>query len=79
MTISIVLPFVYLLVAGGINFMIEQWFMVFPYNPFARNLAIVLIFVAIGATGFFHFNRYYIAWPQAPATKNTYHIQPVKP
>lgn len=78
-TISIVLPFVYLLVAGGINFMIEQWFMVFPYNPFARNLAIVLIFVAIGATGFFHFNRYYIAWPQAPATKNTYHIQPVKP
>ncbi len=78
-SISILLPFIYLLVAGGINFMIEQWFKVFPYNPLARNLAIVLVFIAIAVTGFFHFNRYYIAWPQAPLTKETYHLQPVKP
>lgn len=78
-SITILLPFVYLLVAGGINFMIEQWFMVFPYNPFARNLATVLISVAIVAAGFFHLNRYFIAWPQSPATKEIYHFQARKP
>lgn len=78
-SITILLPFIYLLVAGGINFMLEQWFMVFPYNPFARNLALVLVFAAIAVTGFFHFNRYYVAWPQASATKETYHFQPQRP
>lgn len=78
-SMSILLPFIYLLVAGGINFMIEQWFTVFPYNPFARNLAIVLISSAMIVVGFFHINKYFIAWPQAPATKATYHFQPQKP
>lgn len=78
-SITILLPFIYLLVAGGINFMIEQWFTVFPYNPFARNLAIILITSAIIVVGFFHINRYFIAWPQAPATKATYYFQPQKP
>jgi hypothetical protein len=78
-TISILLPFVYLLVAGGINFMIEQWFLVFPYNPLARNLAIVLVSLALAVTAFFHINRYFIAWPQAPATKAAYHLGPLHP
>ena len=71
-TIAVLLPFVYLLVAGGINFMIEQWFMVFPYNPLARSLAVVLIAAAMGVTTFYHLNRYFVAWPQAPATKAVY-------
>lgn len=68
-TMAILLPFVYLLVAGGLNFMIEQWFIVFPYNPLARTVAVILILGAIGTTTFFHLNRYFVAWPQAPATR----------
>ena len=71
-TLAILLPFVYLLVAGGLNFMIEQWFMVFPYNPLARGLAVILIVGALGATTFYHLNRYFVAWPQAPATRAVY-------
>lgn len=78
-SITILLPFVFLLVAGGLNFMIEQWFMVFPYNPLARNLATLLIFLAVGITSFYHLNRYFVAWPQAPATKVVYRHQPSKP
>lgn len=75
-SITILLPFVFLLVAGGINFMIEQWFMVFPYNPLARNLATVLIVIAVSVTAFYHLNRYFIAWPQTPATKRAFSHQP---
>jgi hypothetical protein len=78
-SIAILLPFIYLLIAGGINFMIEQWFMIFPYNPFARNLAIILISIAIAVTAFFHINRYFIAWPQNPSSKGIYHIKAERP
>lgn len=75
-SVTILLPFIFLLVAGGINFMIEQWFVVFPYNPLARNLATILIVAAVLVTAFYHLNRYFIAWPQAPATKSTFSHQP---
>lgn len=73
---TILLPFAYILVAGGLNFMIEQWFMVFPYNPLARNLATVLIAIAVGSATFYHLNSYFVAWPQAPATRASFNHQP---
>lgn len=78
-TIAILFPFLYLLVAGGINFMLEQWFKVFPFNPLARSVAAVLIIAGIVTTGFYHINRYFIAWPQTPATKSSYNLPPQKP
>lgn len=75
-TITVLMPFIFLLVAGGINFMVEQWFLVFPYNPLARNLSSVLIVAAVVVTSFYHINRYFIAWPQAPVTKQTFNQQP---
>lgn len=75
-SIALLLPFVYLLVAGGLNFMIEQWFKVFPYNPFARTMAIILLLASVSVVTFYHVNNYFIAWPQAPATKEVFNIQP---
>ena len=78
-TIAILLPFLYLLVAGGVNFMLEQWFKVFPFNPLARSVAAVLIVAGVVTTSFYHINRYFIAWPQTPSTKTTYSLPPIKP
>lgn len=78
-TIAILLPFLYLLVAGGVNFMHEQWFKVFPFNPLARSVAAVLIVAGVVTTSFYHINRYFIAWPQTPSTKTTYSLPPIKP
>lgn len=76
---AILLPFLYLLVAGGLHFMLEQWFKIFPYNPLARSMATILIFVALATTVFYHINRYYVAWPQAPITKQVYTASPERP
>lgn len=78
-SLAVLLPFIFLLVAGGIHFMLEQWFKIFPYNPLARSLATILVFVALATTVFYHINRYYIAWPQAPVTKQTYSQSPRRP
>lgn len=66
---ALLLPFVYLLASGGIAFMISHWFKVFPINPFARSLAIVIMSLAITATAYYNLSNYFVAWPQAPATK----------
>jgi hypothetical protein len=66
---SILLPFVYILVAAGIAFMLQQWFTVFPRNPLARSLGWALISVAVVASCYYNLSHYFIAWPNAPATQ----------
>lgn len=75
----ILLPFIYLLVASGVAYMVEQWFKVFPSNPFAKILATGLLVGALLAVSFYHINHYFIAWPQAPITKSTFSQQPETP
>lgn len=72
---SILLPFVYILVAAGIAFMLQQWFTVFPRNPLARSLGWGLISIAIVASCYYNLSHYFIAWPNAPATKAVFSEQ----
>jgi hypothetical protein len=74
--IQILLPFIYLFVAGGFAHMLEQWFKVFPSNPFAKVTAIILITVSVGAVCTFHIRKYFIAWPQTPTTKTFFNEVP---
>lgn len=67
--VHILLPFIYLLMASGIAFMLEQWFRVFPFNPFARGLAYGLIAIAVLTVSWYNVQHYFIAWPQTPATR----------
>lgn len=74
--IQILLPFVYLFVAGGFAFMIEQWFKVFPSNPFAKATATTLIVISVISVGAYHMHKYFIAWPQTPITRATFNQPP---
>ncbi len=73
-SISIValLPFIYLHIAGGVAFMLQQWFVVFPRNPVARTFGAVLITCAVVGVSFFHIYSYFVAWPQVPETRSAF-------
>lgn len=62
-------PVLYLLAGGGIAFLLQQWFTVFPRNPVARFVAIVLICAGAGLCSYFHVYRYFVAWPHNQQTK----------
>lgn len=74
-SITLLLPFIYLIITAGITYMLNEWFLVFPRNPIARTIGISLITIAVLLTGFYHMNRYYIAWPNAAQTKEAYQRQ----
>jgi len=68
----ILLPFVYLVVAMGMNVLLDSWRKTFPYNPLARSLALVVIGVAVIASCNFQFRRYFVAWPHNDLTQSVF-------
>ncbi len=76
--ISVLLPIVYLVVAGGIGFILQQWFTVFPRNPIAHIIATTLVSTTVLLTSFYNINHYFIAWPQTPATRQVFNQSLVK-
>lgn len=69
---AILLPLIYLLTAGGILFLIQQWYSVFPKNPIARNVGLLLLISVISISVFYNLNRYFVAWQHNPATKEAF-------
>lgn len=67
--ISILLPLLYLLVAVGLTFLVEQWFHIFPRNPFARAAGLSLVVFLVFLVSSYGVIRYFVAWPRAEATK----------
>ncbi len=72
---TILMPLIYICVISGIVELLKQWFSYFPRNPLARSVGVGLVVVAIGFTSFYHLERYFIAWPNTPDTKNVYVVQ----
>ncbi len=67
-SLSLLIPIVYIFVANGIAFLLQQWFTVFPRNPLARTLGLVAIAAVIASVCSYQLVRYYVAYPSAPAT-----------
>lgn len=76
-SIALLLAPLYLLITAGMTFMLQQWFTVFPRNPIARSLGTSLLSLAVLVTVFYHINHYFIAWPHAPAVRNTFTHKPL--
>lgn len=77
-TVTALMPVVYIVIAAGIAFMLQQWFAVFPYNPIARTIATTLISVVVLLVSYYHISHYFIAWPQTPATRQVFRHSLVK-
>jgi Dolichyl-phosphate-mannose-protein mannosyltransferase len=67
--VVVLMPIIYLLAAGGIGKLIGDWMKVFPRNPLARGIGLSVLTVAISLSSLYHLERYFIAWPKAPATQ----------
>jgi 4-amino-4-deoxy-L-arabinose transferase-like glycosyltransferase len=66
---ALLLPLVYIVVTGGIALLLGQWLTVFPKNPFAKTLGIVLITIAVVMSCVYNLRSYFIAWPNNTETK----------
>jgi hypothetical protein len=71
--LGLLVPTVYLVIAGGLASYFYQWKKVFPRNPFAESTALVLLGVLAVCIVAFHAQRYFIAWRHSPATIQAYH------
>lgn len=74
-SLVVLLPFIYILASAGIDYMLIQWYKVFPRNPLARNVGLGLVLGVVMLTGFYHINRYFVAWPNTPETKQVYTVR----
>jgi len=68
-SLTVLVPFVYMVVAAGVGYLIEIWFNVFPRNPLARSLGALAVAAVVGITCVYNIRSYFIAWPQADITQ----------
>ena len=66
------LPFVYLMIGGGMSYLLNQWREVFPRNPLARFIGTLILSLVVFSACLYHMNRYFLAWQNAPSTKAIY-------
>ncbi len=71
-TIAILLPIVYLVVAAGIALLLSQWLVVFPRNPFAKSIGIFLVTIVVALSCIYNLRAYFVAWPNNQETKQEF-------
>ncbi len=69
MTVSVLFPFIYMIIAAGVAYLMGQWLSVFPRNVFARSTGIVLLSFVIALCCVYNVRRYFVAWPTSPTTR----------
>lgn len=62
-------PFLFLLLASGLFYLLTEWLDVFPVNPVASIIGTAAICLVVGASILFHVRSYYIAWPHSTHTQ----------
>ncbi len=65
---ALLIPAIYLVIANGIAFLLQTWFTVFPKNPAARSVGVIVLVIVCGFIVNYHTQRYFEAWPIAPST-----------
>lgn len=66
---------IFFLVAAGLQEMSSRWLTVFPRNPLAKNTGLVMLSCLVALSMFYNLRHYFVAWPEAPETKQVYSIQ----
>jgi hypothetical protein len=73
--IPALIPLLYLLIAGGMYYFLNEWLAVFPRNPIARALGVaVIVLIIVFALGY-HLRSYFSAWPNSTTTKQVFIVE----
>jgi hypothetical protein len=67
-TLSLVIPLLYIAAATGIAYVLHEWLQVFPLNPLARGVGIGLVSLAVALSCWYNLRAYFVAWPYDPTT-----------
>ncbi len=74
-TLSVIIPILYAMAAGGVGFMMDRWLTVFPRNVIAKTTGYTLLGLAVGTACWYSAVHYFVAWPHAPATRSVFIVQ----
>ena len=65
-------PLLYLYIAGGIYYFLNEWLTVFPRNQFAKAIGVTVVVLVVVLVSFYHIRSYFVAWPNSKQTKIVY-------
>ena len=71
-SISLLIPLLYVYAATGIAYLSREWLVTFPVNPFARTLGVSLISIGVGLSCIYGIRSYFVAWPHNQITTSTF-------
>ncbi len=74
--LTIAVPLFFVVIAAGVALLLQQWFTVFPRNPLARTVGVVMVVLVIGMAGYYNLRNYFVAWPRAAETKQVFPREP---
>lgn len=75
-SLSLLVPIMYLLVATGIAYLMREWLQTFPVNPLARGIGISLIILAVALACTYNLRAYFVAWPHNTVTTTIFRYRP---
>jgi hypothetical protein len=75
-SLSFMVPLMYVLAAMGIAYLMHEWLAVFPKNPLARVTGITLISLLICFAAFYNLRSYFVSWPHNNTTMTTFVYRP---
>lgn len=70
--VILLLPFVYSVIGAGVSYVLDEWYGVFPKNPFARSFGLILVTFVILMSVYYQLTRFLVVWPNTPATRAVY-------
>lgn len=72
--LTALVPFAFMVITAGADYILEVWLHVFPRNPLARWLGISLFGLVIAMACVYNIRAYFVAWPQTTATRDVFTV-----
>jgi hypothetical protein len=70
----VALPVVYMVIAAGVALLLQQWFTVFPRNPLARLIGVLMVSLLVVLSAYYNTRHYFVAWPKNSQTEQVFGI-----
>ncbi|MBC7708345.1 hypothetical protein H7Y63_03910 [Polaromonas sp.] len=75
-SLSLLIPLVYIVAASGIARILRDWLQHFPNNPIVRTVGITVITIAVAVSCVYNVRHYFVAWPHNAATNSAFTHHP---
>lgn len=67
-SVVLLIPIIYIFVAQGVAYLLQNWFTVFPNNPAARTIGVMILLIPLLLSAGYNSERYFRAWHSSPKT-----------